>query len=67
MQGLTAKFESIAGRSAMLGTTTALLIESFTAEGLFHGGGNELLLAGVSIVGMSVLVAGRQGEEGLNM
>ena len=43
----------------MLGTTTALVLESLTAEGLFNGGGDELLLfAGVSVVLLAVVFAG---------
>ncbi|KAF5832859.1 hypothetical protein DUNSADRAFT_11079, partial [Dunaliella salina] len=68
IQGLTAKFESIAGRSAMLGTTTALFIEGLTADGLFHGGGDEFLLAGgVSVILLSVLLAALQSSSPMDL
>ena len=54
------RFEQIAGRSAMLGTITALFIEGVTQEGLFFASDlPEVLPAAACAAALAVSLAGQ--------
>jgi hypothetical protein len=57
LQGLTSKYEVLAGRSAMLGTTVAVLVESLTEESLIDAALSPSAFAALAAAACSVAIA----------
>jgi len=58
IQASTSRFEVFAGRSAMLGTMTALCIESLTEESLIGAGAGTGVATALAAMGIASIVSG---------
>jgi hypothetical protein len=61
LQGLTTNYEVLAGRSAMLGTSVALVVEALTEESLISSAGlspGAFAALAASVVAVAVVCAG---------